>query len=1161
VPVEFVHLHVHTAYSLLDGAIKIDDLIAKAKRDGQTAAAITDHGNLHGVVQFRQKMHAAGLKPLIGCEVYVAHGSRHDKNNEQPKPFHQVLLCENETGWHNLLALVNAAHLEGKTPGLFGRPRVDKELLEKHSAGLICLTACLQGMLPRAILDQGKKNVREVVDWFRQVYGDRFYLELQRNGIPEQNKVNEALLALAKEFELPYVATCDAHYLEPEHARSHELLLCIQTGSSVKEPKHFHFSTDQVFFRTREEMQRAFHDYPEALKRTREIAERCEFDLPLGRHVFPKYDTPDGEDIDANFARTARAGLAKRLQTLREAHDAPRDGPWESIEKTYRDRLEMEIGLIAKKGFASYFLIVQDFIGWARAHGISVGPGRGSAAGSLASYSLGITNIDPLRYNLLFERFLNPERVDNPDIDIDFCTERRDEVIRYVSEKYGKDKVSQIATFGTMKARLVVRDVGRAMGYSYGEVDAVAKLIPDTLGMTLAEAEKTPDMARLLRESDWARELWFHAKTLEGLPRHPSTHAAGVVISDKPLGDDVPLMLDKDAKVVCQYDKNDVETIGLIKFDFLGLKTLTVMEHALRIVRDTRGETVDLDRLPLDDEKTYTLFARGLTTGVFQFESAGMRDLLVRIKPGSIEDLTAINALFRPGPMGLIDDFVDRKNGVKKIVVPLPEMGKILAPTYGTMVYQEQVQQLAHVIGGLSLGEADLMRRAMAKKKIDKMAVFKAKFKAGGAAKNYPADTVEQVWDQMEKFAEYGFNKSHAAAYALVAYQTAYLKAHYPAAFMAALMTMEKDDSDKVMAKIAECRDMNIRVLPPDVNESDLDFTVDREGRIRFGLAAVKNVGEGAVAGIIEARAGGPFKSLDDFAERVDLHKVNKRVVESLVKCGAFDSVAENRAALLASLESALEQASRAHADREAGQTSLFGMLGDTMQHRVSKIPATALPEAPPWSHEEMLRNEKEALGFFITGHPLDNFRSIIERFATMDGERLREIESAREVRVAALITSFEKRTTRTGKPMASGMAEDLKAPFRITLFAEALEKSGEALENLDQPVLLFGKVDVRDGGNGLLVDKAVPLVKAAELCSNEVHLRIRTVGLSKAQLQRLAECVGRHPGSCRAYIHLEIPERCEATFALPTRQGLRPSDDLIEEVRAIFGPGVITFQ
>ncbi|NLH50406.1 MAG: DNA polymerase III subunit alpha [Myxococcales bacterium] len=1157
---EFVHLHVHTAYSLLDGAIKLSDLFDKAERDGQTAVAITDHGNLHGVVQFAYQAKNHNIKPVIGCEVYLAHGSRHDKSNEQPRAYHQVLLCENEAGWRNLLQIINTAHLEGKTSGLFGRPRADRELLEKHSEGLVCLSSCLSGMVPRTLLELGYDKALAMADWYRQVFPGRFYIEIQRNGLEDQEKANVDLLKIARELELPVVATCDAHYLDREHARSHEILLCIQTGATMNDPKRFKFSSDQIYFRTRAEMAETFGDLPAALRNTLEVAERCTFVPQFGAAVFPAYQTPRGEDSISTFTKAARSGLLRRLKPLRESHDEQRDGPWMQVEKIYAERLEIEIDLITRKGFADYFLIVQDFIGWARDHGIPVGPGRGSAAGALVSYALGITNIDPLRYNLLFERFLNPERQDNPDIDVDFCAERRDEVIRYVSEKYGEAHVSQIATFGSMKARQVVRDVGRAMGYSFGEVDSIAKLIPDDLNMTLAKAEKTPDVERLLKDAEWARELWFHARALEGLPRHVSTHAAGVVISRQPLGECVPLMLDKDANVVCQFDKNDVETAGLIKFDFLGLKTLTVIDKTLRMIREVHGIDIDMDRIPLDDPEAYALLGRGLSTGVFQFESPGMRDLLVRLKPDRIEDLTAINALYRPGPIGsgMIDDFIARKKGEQKVVYDLDILGKILESTYGMMVYQEQVQQVAHVVGGMSLGEADLMRRAMAKKKIDKMAAFKVKFLEGAARQHLARNAVEKIWDMMEKFAEYGFNKSHSAAYALVAYQTAYLKAHYSSAFMAALMTMEKNDSDKIMAKIAECRDLGIKVLPPDVNESGREFTINKKGQIRFGLEAVKNVGEGAVLSMIEARQkDGPFKGLYDFCERIDVRKANKRVVESLVKCGAFDSLEPHRAALLAAVEGAMDQAVRRQTDRDSGQTSLFGML----EAKNPTAAAPALPNVPEWSHDELLRFEKEALGFFITGHPLDDYRLLIDRFANADSETLRDATAAREVRIAAVFTALDKKMTKTGKPMAMGMAEDQKAPFRVTLFAEALEKSAALLENLEQPALLFGKIDLRDGGNGLLVEKAIPLVKAPEVCSNEVHFNLRTVGLSKGQLQRLAECIHRHPGSCRGVIHLEIPDRSEATFVLPNRLGLSPSDDLVEEVRAIFGPGVVNFQ
>jgi DNA polymerase III subunit alpha len=1156
---DFVHLHVHTAYSLLDGAIKLDELFQKAERDGQKAVAITDHGNLHGAARFSLTAKNYPVKPIIGCEVYVSEGDHTNLSSGQPKPYHQVLLCENEIGFRNLLQIVNTAQLEGKTPGLFGRPRADRALLEKHSEGLIALSSCLSGMVPRAILEFGYDKALPVIDWYRQVYGDRFYLEIQENGIPEQTKANEAVLKLSREFDIPVVATCDAHFLERKHHTSHDILLCIQTGKSIHDEGRFKFSTDQVYFRTREEMAQVFRHVPEALTNTMEVAERCNFQIEKSEPIFPTYETPVGEDLNSTFTKTSRVGLKKRLQELKSSHDAKTDGPWKKVELEYAARLETEMELIREKGFAGYFLIVQDFIRWARDQGIPVGPGRGSAAGSLVSYSLRITNIDPIQYGLLFERFLNPERLDNPDIDVDFCAEGRDAVIQYVSDKYGEECVSQIASFGTMKARMVVRDVGRAMGYSFGEVDTVVRLIPTDLDMTLEKAEREPDLARLLSSSQWVQDMWPHCRALEGLLRHASTHAAGVVISEKPLGHIVPLMRDKDRKVVCQYDKNDVEKVGLIKFDFLGLKTLTVIDKCLKHIKAVSGIEIDMDTIPVDDPKPYELLGRGLSNGVFQFESSGMKELLVRIKPDCIEDLTAIAALYRPGPLGsgMVDQFIARKKGEEPVTYMLPELETILEPTYGMMVYQEQVQQIAHTIGGLSLGEADLLRRAMAKKSTDEMEFFSKKFQSGATAQGFPVKVSQELWNLMEKFAEYGFNKSHSAAYAMVAYHTAYLKAYHPAEFIAALMTMEKDDSDKIMAKIAECRDLDIEVLPPDVNESSLDFTVTPDGRIRFGLAAVKNVGEGAVLSILEARESrGPFKSLHDFCERVDLHKINRRVVESLVKCGAFDTIERNRATLLGAVEAALDGASRAQADREAGQTSLFGMMGDD-----EKIGAPQLPDVPPWSHEQELAFEKEVLGFFITGHPLDDFRNVAKAFATHDSVRLREETNERQARVAALITSFEKRTTRQGKPMASGMAEDQFSPFRFMMFSEGLEASAAALEDLEKPLLLFGKVDVREGGSGLLVDRMIPLEKAAEVCSNEVHFYLKSAGLMKSQMQRLFDLVKRHRGRCRGYIHLEIPDRPEALIQLPVTVGMQPSDQLVEETAAIFGPGVVTFQ
>ena len=876
---EFVHLHLHTEWSLLDGALRISDVARKAVEYRMPAVAITDHGNLFGVIHFYEKMREAGVKPLIGCEFYVAPGSRFEKKAKSAHEagYHLVLLAMNETGYRNLLKLATRAHFEG----FYWKPRIDKELLAEHHEGLIALSACLHGEIPAAILSGDRDRALELIRTYSRLFPGRFYLEIQENGLAEQKKVNETLLEMAEDLGLPVVATNDCHFLSPEDAFAHEVLLCIQTGKTLSDENRFRFETDQVYLASPEEMVARFRDYPEeVITNTLEIAERINLELKLGEHRFPVYPLPPGKTYEEVFEEKARAGFERRLAELKS-------GPGLAApEAEYRERLDYEIEVIKKKGFASYFLIVADFIEWARSRGIPVGPGRGSAAGSLVAYSMGITNLDPLRYGLLFERFLNVERTSLPDIDVDFCMQRRDEVIEYVRSKYGgKEYVAQIATFGQLKARAVVRDVGRALGFKPKEIDPIAKLIPEGPDVSLEKAlSAEPRLRELAEKDERVARLFAIARALEGLPRHPSIHAAGVVIADRPLTEYLPLMKGEKGEIVTQFDMKVVEKIGLIKFDFLGLKTLTIIDQTLKLIRQYYDREIDLNAIPLDDEKTFELLRRGETDGVFQLESSGMKDLLRRLSPTDFNDLIAVLALYRPGPLesGMVEQYIEVKHGRRKPDYLHPRLEPILRETYGVILYQEQVMKIAQELAGYSLGEADILRKAMGKKIPEVMAKQRERFVSGAVERGIDRGLAEHIFDLMEKFAGYGFNKSHSAAYALVAYQTAYLKAHYPLCYMAALLSYEMGKAEEVMKYVAVCRRMGIEVLPPDVNASGVSFGIEGEG-IRYGLAAVKNVGVAAAEEIVREREEkGPYRSFADFCLRVDPGRVNKRVLRPL---------------------------------------------------------------------------------------------------------------------------------------------------------------------------------------------------------------------------------------------------------------------------------------
>src|SRR5712664_3000990 len=963
---QFVHLHLHTDYSMLDGACDVEKLCERVSQLGMPAVAMTDHGNIFGAVHFVNAAHKAGVKPIVGCELYIC--KKEDHNIERTPPEgdtynHLLVLAENEEGYRNLVKITSEASLHG----FYYKPRVSKKFLTEHSEGLIGLSGCLKGEVAEYLMEDKYEAARNAAATYRDIFGkENFYLELQDQGLEMEHRIRPHLFRLEKDLGLPLVATNDSHYLCEDDAHAQDVMLCIQTGKSIQDTNRMKFQGTEFFVKSHDEMQRVFKDAPDVLSRTLGIAERCNMRLEKISNPFPHFDVPAGFTLDSYFEHVTREGFARRLETLRPLEQ---QGKLKHPMSDYEQRLERELTIIQQMKFSGYFLIVWDFIRYAKERHIPVGPGRGSAAGSLVSYALGITDLDPLQHELLFERFLNPERVSLPDIDIDFCMKRRSEVIEYVTRKYGRDNVAQIITFGTMAAKAAIKDVGRALDMPYGEVDRLAKLIPNQLNISLDDAlQQSPQLRSQIEGDERLRDLMDVAKRLEGLARHASTHAAGVVISPQPLTEIVPIYKSSREEITTQYDMGALERLGLLKMDFLGLTTLTVLDDAVRMVQQNRGMALELDRLPLDDAETYKLFARGDTTAIFQFESHGMRDILRRYQPTRLEDLTALNALYRPGPIqgGMIDDFINRKQGKKKVSYDLPELKEILEETYGVIVYQEQVMQIANRLAGFTLGEADILRGAMGKKNREEMAAQREKFLAGCALRKVPAKKAEKIFDLMAEFAGYGFNKSHSCAYALLAYQTAYLKTHYPVEFMAALLTSETGNTEKVVKYINEARGMGITALPPDVNSSDLDFTPVGEA-IRFGLRAIKNVGENTVKGILDARAElGRFTSIYQFCDHIDTRLLNKRVLESLIKSGAMDTLGARRSQIFAVIDRAMERAQRQQRARTSGQHGLFGGASAT-----APPPDDPLPDLEEWPEHEMLASEFSTLGFYISGHPL----------------------------------------------------------------------------------------------------------------------------------------------------------------------------------------------
>src|SRR5246500_1838363 len=1064
-PPNFVHLHLHTDYSLLDGACEIRELTAEAARRGMPAVAVTDHGNLFAAANFYHEATTRGVKPIIGCEVYIAPDGHKGRGTSAARSNHLVLLAENEEGYRNLIQLVSTGFLDG----FYYKPRVDHDLLQQHSKGLIALSACLRGEVADALVsekyDQAKTNAYRLRDIFGK---GNFFLEVQDQGMEIETRINRDLVQLSRETGIPLVATNDCHYLTRSDAHAQEVLMCIQTGKTMSDSQRMKFPTDQFYFKAAEEMAEVFRELPDAVSRSVTIADRCNVKIQRVTNPFPEFKVPEGFTADSYFEKVVREGFVTRAPMLEKLASENRLRQPLSV---YESRLTSEIEMIKKMRFAGYFLIVWDFIHYARAQGVPVGPGRGSAAGSLVSYALHITDVDPLQYNLLFERFLNPERVSMPDIDIDFCMRRRGELIEYVTQKYGRENVAQIITFGTMAAKAAIKDVGRAMDIPYGEVDRLAKLVPTTLGIELQEALADATQLKSAVNSDAKlKDLMAVALRLEGLARHASTHAAGVVISPEPLTDLVPVYKTNRDEITTQFDMNALERIGLLKMDFLGLTTLTVLHDAVKMVQQNRGVTIDIDNLALDDAETYKLFSRGDTTAIFQFESHGMRDILRRYQPTRIEDLTALNALYRPGPIqgGMVDDFINRKHGKTKVSYELPQLRDILEETYGVILYQEQVMQIANRLASFSLGEADILRRAMGKKKKEEMAAQRAKFMAGCLANKIPDKKAEKIFNLMEEFAGYGFNKSHSCAYALLAYQTAYLKTHYPVEFMAALLTSEAGNTEKVVKYINEARGMSISILPPDVNESNLYFTPVGES-IRFGLAAIKNVGEKPAKAIRDSRTEqGPYKSLYDFCERIESRFLNKRVFESLIKSGAMDSLGP-RENMLASVDDAIAALQRTARAKESGQHGLFfgGAVNEPKVH-------FELRDAAPWSEEERLASEYAMLGFYVSGHPLEKYTSRLKDLGVLTLGEVEGQRNGKEITVAGLIVGSRPLRSKKGARWAIFTFQDMTGVQELLAFPESFAHL-ESILKPGTPLLLKVRVQNEETGTRLSLPETPP--------------------------------------------------------------------------------------
>lgn len=1137
----FVHLHVHTEYSILDGASRIDDLVGRAKELGFPALAITDHGNMFGVFDFYKACRKAGVKPILGCEVYVAPGSRWEKRaaSGREAAHHFLLLAKNEEGYQNLIRLVTAGHLEGR---YYGKPRIDKALLRESASGLIGTSACLKSDLAQAVMEGDMAEADRLVSDYREMFapGD-FYLEVHHHGLEAEAKVRQAYRELGRRHGVKLVAANDVHYVRREDALAHEVLLCIQTGAQLSDEKRMRYPSNDFYLKSAEEMAELFAEVPEALATSLEIAEKCEVTIVTDQNRYPAYPMPEGKSREIYLRELCQAGLVRRYGE--RANDPE-----------IRGRLDYELSVIEKMGFVSYFLIVWDFIDYAKRNKIPVGPGRGSAAGSMVAYVLGITDLDPIRYTLLFERFLNPERISPPDIDVDFCQDRRGEVIEYVREKYGKRSVAQIVTFGTMGAKMAVRDVARVMGLSFAESSRIANLIPKDPKITIASAlEQSAEFRDLVKQDERSRQVVETAEALEGMVRQIGTHAAGVVIAEGDLTDYLPLTVDDRGAVITQFSMEPLTEIGLLKMDFLGLKTLTVIQHALDFIEESTGQRLVLESIPLDDPATFALLNRAENIGVFQVESPGMRKTCRKFQIESIDDIIALIALYRPGPMDLIDSYVARKKGLEEIPYEHPLLETISRDTYGILIYQEQVMSAARVLAGYSLGDADLLRRAMGKKKPEVMAQERARFIEGCARLNQiPEEKANRIFDLLEKFAGYGFNKSHSAAYGLIAYQTAYLKANYPVAFMAALLSNELDNTEKIALFIEEARRMGITIQGPSVNQSHLRFSIG-PNQIRFGLAAIKNVGVGCVEAILKARAeGGPFVSLDDFVSRVEYRALNKKAVECLIKCGAFDEFGLSRPQLMTEVDAIMGSAASAARDREAGQVMFWNAFPAALTS--SSLPGRAA-KAAEWSLQEKLAYEKELLGFYVTGHPLDECEVDLRPLRTVDLGETEDWADGGVVRLAGMVAEKEVRLSkRDGKPWATVMFEDRTGRAEVSVFSQLYSKAGQVLEP-GLPLVLTGVVD--RGQDERFKVKAHAIQTLEEACAaliRELYLHWPRERCRSAELDRLETILESNPGPVPVFLIIPGSTGGLAWLRLHDRFGVAPSLNLLRDLRNWLG-------
>jgi len=1153
---QFVHLHLHTDYSMLDGACDVEKLCKRVRELGMPAVAMTDHGNIFGAVHFVNAAHKEGIKPIVGCELYIS--KKEDHNIERMPPEgdtynHLLVLAETEEGYRNLVKITSEASLHG----FYYKPRVSKRFLAEHASGLIGLSGCLKGEVAEFLMEEKFEAAREAAATYRDIFGkENFFLEIQDQGLAQEHKIHPALFRLEKDLGLPVVATNDSHYLCEDDAHAQDVMVCIQTGKSIQEPNRMKFQGNQFFVKSHQEMARVFKDSPDVLTRTLAIAERCNMRLEKVSSPFPHFEVPPGYTLDSYFEHITREGFTRRVEALRTLSDR---GLLKHSLADYEQRLAREIGIIQQMKFSGYFLIVWDFIRYAKERNIPVGPGRGSAAGSLVSYSMGITDLDPLQHELLFERFLNPERVSMPDIDIDFCMNRRGEVIDYVTHKYGRENVAQIITFGTMAAKAAIKDVGRAMDIPYADVDRIAKMVPNQLNIKLEDALKeSPAMQQAYQSDAQVKQLLDTAKKLEGLVRNAGVHAAGVVIAPRPLTELVPLYKTKNEEIVTAFDMVAIEKMGLLKMDFLGLTTLTILDDTAKLIEQTHGQKMSLEAIPLEDQETYEkVFHKGLTSGVFQFESHGMRDVLRRYQPNSIEDLTALNALYRPGPIqgGMIDDFIERKHGRRKIEYELPELKEILAETLGVIVYQEQVMQIANRLAGYSLGEADLLRRAMGKKKPEEMAQQRERFVQGAVQRGYPPKKIEKIFDLMAQFAGYGFNKSHSAAYALLAYHTAYLKTHYPVEFMAALLTSVTGSTDDVVKYINECREMGIAVEPPAINVSDANFT-PHGAAIRFGLAAVKNVGLNAIESIAAGRKKlGRYKSIFEFCESVDLRLLNKRVLESLIKSGAMDCLGR-RAQLMAVLDKAIERAQGVQRDAESGQHGLFGVF----QQEEVREDNNKLADIPDWDEHLRLASEKEILGFFITGHPLEKYRDKIEDFRALSTEEITALKNSTgkdEICAAGIIANVRVLKSKKGEFYAQATFEDMSGSVDMLVFPEAYRRLQDKVK-LEVPVLVRGGVRIEEGSNPkLTVSDIIALEEAKPKLPRSIRVRVPVESATDNTVDALHTLFTERKGEAKVLFDVE---RQGDFMVVMEAEGynVQPDRNFIARVEELCGRGAV---